>query len=273
MVDISYQTAGDADGVAMRYVNACLAETENLMGGADGRKPVLFLDYDGTLTPIMPRPEDAVLSDRMREQVRAIAALCPVAIVSGRDMADVRSLVDVDGLAYVGSHGLDISTASGVHAVGEPFRPAILRAVAALEKALASIPGAYVQPKRYAITVHTRLVASDHKAQVVDTVHAVLSGEPTLRYMSGKEMHELRPDMDWHKGSAVVHLAKMEGWQDHPWIFIGDDVTDEDGFRAVAEKGLGIRVGELGVTTAARLSLPDVDAVLAYLSKLQATLS
>ena len=79
-----------------------------------GDRLAVFLDYDGTLTPIVSHPEDAWLSDSMRQTLRSLAARLPVAILSGRDLDDVRGRVYVDGIAYAGSHGFDIAGAGGL---------------------------------------------------------------------------------------------------------------------------------------------------------------
>src|SRR5215470_15975620 len=79
-----------------------------------GERPAVFLDYDGTLTPIVSHPEDAWLSESMRQTLRSLAAGLPVAILSGRDLDDVRGRVHIDGIAYGGSHGFDIAGAGGL---------------------------------------------------------------------------------------------------------------------------------------------------------------
>ncbi len=237
------------------------------------RAPALFLDYDGTLADIAPRPEMAVLPAEMRARVGRVATGSPTAVVSGRDLQDVKALVGLPDLIYAGSHGLDIEAPSGVHRFGDEFRPAIERAQAALERALAHIEGAFVQPKRYAITVHTRLVDPAAKPEVAAVVKSVLAGEPTLRWMGGKEMHELRPDMPWDKGKAVLHLIDVEGLGDRFPVYIGDDVTDEDAFRAISDRGLGIMVGHHGTPTAAAVRLRDVAAVGIFLDHLAERLS
>lgn len=236
--------------------------------------PVFFLDYDGTLTPIMPRPEMASLEPDMRQRVERLARLCPVAVVSGRDLENVRRLVGVPGLAFAGSHGLDIDAPSGRQRLGEPFRPALERAIPALEAALAGIGGALVEPKLYAVTVHTRLVDPALKPRVGEVVHEVLAGEPTLRHMAGKEMHELRPELDWDKGKAILHLVEAEGWAGRYPVVMGDDVTDEDAFVAVRGRGLGIRVDDgSGRATAATVVLPDIPSVGRFLDAVVAALS
>lgn len=233
-----------------------------------GARPALFLDYDGTLAELAPRPEQAVLSKNMRCLVHRIGRVCPVAIVSGRDLADVMALVGVSGLIYAGSHGLDIVTPSGTYQLGEEFRPAIERAKTSLEAALAHIDGALVQPKRYAITVHTRLVDPAKKQEVAEIVQMVLAGEPTLRWMGGKEMHELRPDIPWDKGTAVEHIIEVAGIGDRLPVYIGDDLTDEDAFRAMIGRGIGIIVGHHGAPTVATFRLSDVASVEDFLCRL-----
>lgn len=236
-------------------------------------KPAFFLDYDGTLTPIMPRPELASLDPAMRDRVERLAALCPVAVVSGRDLENVRRLVGVPGLIFAGSHGLDIDAPSGRERLGEPFRPALERVIPRLERALAGIEGALVEPKLYAVTVHTRLVDPALKPRVGEVVHEVLSAEPTLRHMGGREMHELRPELDWDKGKAILHLIEAEGLGSHHPVVLGDDVTDEDAFAAVRGRGLGIRVEDgSGRPTAATVVLPDIPSVGRFLDAVIDTL-
>src|SRR6478752_5155364 len=82
--------------------------------GRRGDRLAVFLDYDGTLAPIVSHPEEASLSESMRRTLRSLAARLPVAILSGRDLADVRGRVLVDGIVYAGSHGFDIAGAGGL---------------------------------------------------------------------------------------------------------------------------------------------------------------
>src|SRR5439155_27265840 len=120
---------------------------DEIIAGTGGKRPAVFLDYDGTLTPIVSHPQDAWLSDSMRQTLRSLAARVPVAILSGRDLDDVRGRVLVDGIVYAGSHGIDIVGAGGLRReLGAAYLPVLNKAETELCEALAEIPVA--QPER-----------------------------------------------------------------------------------------------------------------------------
>src|SRR5438552_5751775 len=119
----------------------------------------VFLDYDGTLTPIVSQPEDAWLSDSMQQTLQVLAARAPVAILSGRDLDDVRRRVNLDGIVYAGSHGFDIAAPRGLRKqVATEFLPKLDMAEKELHEALDGIPGARVERKHFSIAVHYRNV-------------------------------------------------------------------------------------------------------------------
>ncbi len=172
--------------------------------------------------------------------LRGLAARCSVAIISGRDLADVRRLVGLDDLVYAGSHGFDIAGPGGLHIQheeGAAFTAAVERATEQLRPALVAIDGALVEPKRFAVAVHYRQVADDEGAEVEAAVDRVLNGVPELHKTHGKKVFELRPRFDWDKGKAVLWLLsalKQTGADILPF-YIGDDLTDEDAFRALRD--------------------------------------
>jgi len=239
--------------------------------------PALFLDYDGTLTPIVSRPEMAVLDPAMRERLRRLAALCPVAIVSGRDLVDLRGRVGLDGLIYAGSHGFDIEAPSGGRQFGLEYRPALQAAAERLGRELAGITGVLMEAKAFGVAVHTRNVADEaSKARVRAAVEAAHAESGRLRLTFGKEVLELRPDLDWDKGHAVLSLIEAERMEGRLPVYVGDDLTDEDAFRALAGRAagaaLGLQVGDHGQATAATHRLPDIASVGALLDALAAAL-
>jgi len=233
-----------------------------------GRQPTLFLDYDGTLTPIVQRPEDAALSDAMRARVRRVAALCPVTIVSGRDREDVQALVGIEGLGYAGSHGFDIRGPTGSsigREVGVEHLADLDGAESALRTRLAGVSGAQVERKRYTLATHFRRVAAAQWARVEATVDAVRREYPSLRKERGKAVFELRPDVAWDKGAAVLWLLQALGVPDALPMYLGDDLTDESVFEAIADRGIGIIVSETDRTTYAQFALRGPDEVGAFL--------
>lgn len=246
-----------------------LDEVEERLGGT---APAVFLDYDGTLTPIVDDPSEAVLDEAMRAAIRRLSKWCPVGIVSGRDLEDVRSRVGVDGIHYAGSHGFDIVDPDGTrHRRATEYLPALQRSQVALEEKVEGIEGAWVERKGFAVAVHFRTLADpSDAARVEDAVERAVAEEPKLEKTGGKKIFELRPAIEWDKGRAIRWMMEnlMECGEHFP-LYLGDDVTDEDGFRALADEGLGIVVeGEENRETAADYSLSDTAEVRAFLKLL-----
>ncbi|OKL41367.1 trehalose-phosphatase [Pontibacter flavimaris] len=238
-----------------------------------GKTPAVFLDYDGCLTHIVKDPDKAILSEGMRSTLQQLAEVCPVAVVSGRDRANVEKLVQLKNLYYAGSHGFDISGPNNMHT--EPGGaaaaiPALDKAQAELNERLKEVEGALVERKRYAIAVHYRNVAEDQVSQVLEVANDVLSKYKELKPGPGKKVLELKPNLDWHKGKAVYWLLE-ELHLNKPGIiplYIGDDLTDEDAFAALQGQGVSILVGEHDEQTAAGYRLESVEEVQVFLEAL-----
>jgi len=270
--DVVVSNLGEVTVAAAPPPTNALARFGEIEARLAGKRASVFLDYDGTLTPIVARPDLALISEGMRTALRALAGRCTVAVVSGRDLADVKRLVGLDDLVYAGSHGFDISGPGGLrieHERGARFAAAAARAAEWLKPALAGIAGALVEPKRFAVAVHYRQVAAVEVAQVEAIVDQALAAEPELRKTGGKKVFELRPRFDWDKGKAVNWLLAALGQSAAQYLpfYLGDDLTDEDAFAALADNGVTIFVGEPR-QTAARYVLADVDEVGAFLAKL-----
>jgi alpha,alpha-trehalase len=239
-------------------------------------KVAVFLDYDGTLTPIVSQPEDAWLSDSMRQTLRELAARALVAILSGRDLDDVRRRVNLDGIVYAGSHGFDIAGPRGLRRqVATEFLPNLEIAEKELHEALDGIPGARVERKHFSIAAHYRNVKENKASKVERAVGEVAGRHRELRRLEGKKVYELLPNIEWDKGKAVIWLLETLGLESRSGgilpIYIGDDSTDEDAFRALKQRGVGILVSEQSQPTAARYSLKDPAEVERFLRMLAAT--
>lgn len=237
------------------------------------RRLAVFLDFDGTLAPIVDRPELAGIDTPTRNAVDRLARLCTVAVVSGRDVDDVRARAGINGIYYAGSHGFDIVGPGGLHqqhAKGVEALPALDAAESGLRSAVAAIDGALVERKRFSIATHYRLVAESDWPAVESAVDQALRRHPGLRKGHGKKVFELQPDIDWDKGAAVHWLLQKLGLDtpDVLPIYIGDDVTDEDALRALAGRGLGIVVLDQPRPTAAQYRLRDTGQVRMLLEAL-----
>ncbi|MGH9515012.1 MAG: trehalose-phosphatase [Terriglobales bacterium] len=231
------------------------------IAGRSGRVAV-FLDYDGTLTPIASRPEEAVLSNSMRAVLRALATNVPVAIMSGRELEDVRLRVDIDAIVCGGSHGFDIAGSRGLRRqMATEFLPDLDMAEKELREALDGLPGALVERKRFSLAAHYRNVSENDVSKVERAVSEVAARHRELRKIDGKKVYELLPDIDWDKGKAVLWLLETLGLESRSGgvrpVYIGDDTTDEDAFRALEQCGVGIIVSEKPQPTAARYSLKN----------------
>ncbi|HET8760588.1 MAG TPA: trehalose-phosphatase [Nitrospiria bacterium] len=222
------------------------------------RSVLLCLDYDGTLVPIAGRPELATFDDSGRRLLRGLSRRMPVAIVSGRARAALRSLIGVPSLYYVGNHGFEIS---GPRVrLRAPLPPDWPRE---LERLLTTIesdapPGVLIERKGPTASVHYRLVAPEDRRRWLPALRArldVLAGDGHLRVLRGKTVLELRPPGHWHKGAAVRWLTERRCFTGRIPVYLGDDATDEDAFRAIRHDGIGVLVGP-SRRTAARYRLP-----------------
>lgn len=240
---------------------------------------LVALDYDGTLTPIVQRPEEAALSERTRSVLARLAERpdTDVAVVSGRALEDVRRRVGLSGLYYAGNHGLEIEGPGlhWVHAEASAARPRIESCGVALREALRTVPGVIIEDKGITLSVHYRLVVSESEAtRVRTTVEEVCGGHDGVRITSGKKVLEVRPDMDWDKGRAtrfLVHALNLAEMRQAPVLFIGDDRTDEDAFRELNGWGYGILVAEMPPPdTAATALLHTTEEVVELLAALAA---
>jgi trehalose-phosphatase len=236
-----------------------------------GDRLAVFLDYDGTLTPIVSHPQDAWLSESMRQTLRSVAARVPVAILSGRDLDDVRGRVLVDGIVYAGSHGFDIAGAGGLRReLGATYLPVLDSAETELREALDETPGAQLERKHFSVAAHYRNVNESEAVKIALAMDAVAARHRELRRMDGKKVYELLPDIDWDKGKAVLWLLEtldLESRNVLP-IYIGDDRTDEDAFGALEKRGVAILVSEQPQSTKARYLLQDPAEVERFLRAL-----
>ena len=240
---------------------------------------LLGFDYDGTLTPIVRRPEWARLSEETFALLKALTShprYFP-AIISGRSLTEIRDLVGLPGLIYAGNHGLELEGPSlrFFHPDGRTARPILTELLKCLEEEMRGINGVQVEDKGLTISVHFRRVDRknlDRTLKIIDdiTKDSVRRGE--VRVTSGKKVIEIRPPVDWNKGKIVTWLrrevSRVAGGKKVLTVYTGDDRTDEDAFRAVGEEGITVRVGGADHASEAQYYLAGIPEVLNFISRL-----
>lgn len=248
----------------------------------------LFSDVDGTLAAIAPTPEAAVLMPGVAElMARATAAFDLVAAVSGRAARDTQRMVGVPGVLYIGNHGLerlevavaDESQLAGTLTVAPDAIPYIAAIAATLDQLHARldplVPGARFEPKGVTASVHVRGTTDPDAAEAAVYAAAVAAAAPYgLRVTRGRRVVELRPPLDVDKGVAVADLIAARHLKGA--LYLGDDVTDLDAFRALRRltaegvcQGLAVAVSHpeapAGLAAAADIALSSVEQVPAFL--------
>ena len=228
---------------------SALSHRNELATRLEGKRLAVFLDFDGTLAPVVDRPDMAALSDSMRRIVGTLAERCPVIVISGRDRRDVHERVGLDNLVYAGSHGFDIAWPdNGTEPLADctDFRDLLEEVGEALERKLGPVDGVIIEPKSCSVAVHYRLTNEAGAVAVKAAVKGLLANHPRLRGVSGKKVYEILPGLDWDKGKAVLWMLKaldLDGPDVMP-VYVGDDITDEDAFNALEGRGIRVYVSD-----------------------------
>lgn len=256
----------------------------NLLGRWDGLKKelsgkyiMLFLDYDGTLAPIVSTPGRAFISREVKEILTELSKSpkCKLAIISGRALKDIMHIIGLEGIIYSGNHGLEIEgpkikfetpVSSRYKAVLEQIRKD-------LNKKLSSIKGVLVENKDLSLSIHYRLVDKKRIPKVKTIFHETIIHylvRNKIKIKTGKMVLEIRPPYEWDKGKVVIWLLTrqcfaLKNSNIFP-VYIGDDVTDEDAFRALKNKGMTIFVGK-PKSSYAQYYLKDTDEVTEFLKR------
>lgn len=238
---------------------------------------LLLFDYDGTLTPLVPNPEQANLPPQVREHLTALVSgrKYIAGVISGRSLEDVAAKVGIPGMIYAGNHGLEIQGPGldFVHQEAVDQAGTQVEVCRELQRTLAGVPGVIVEPKGLTLSVHYRSTPGD-RVKAVEEAFAqavapyVESGTARITY--GKKVLEVRPNLPWDKGKAIAMLQETYP-QASLTCYFGDDQTDEDGFGVVqGSGGIAVLVGPARQPTTAwhRVDSPgEVAQVLALLAQ------
>jgi len=247
------------------YIQARIRQAQNLF---------LFLDYDGTLAPIVSRPELALCPSEVKRHLEKLRDLPSVylAIISGRSLEDLRKKVGVSDIIYAGNHGLEIENPDGRHKkmLSSDRTRELKRITQNVQNSLKEIPGILFEEKGPILSVHYRNV--DQK--FFDRIPQVLKGElqqwrGRWKMAPGKMVFEIRPDVDFHKGEAVREILKTFPSLGLLPIYLGDDQTDEDAFRVLKGQGVSVFIGPSGFSSEADFFLRNPDEVQEFLFRCQ----
>ncbi|XP_020596683.1 probable trehalose-phosphate phosphatase 6 [Phalaenopsis equestris] len=264
---------------------SALSRFDDITAAAKGKKIVMFLDYDGTLSPIVEDPDSAFMSESMRAAVKSLAKCFPTAIVSGRCRDKVFGFVQLAELYYAGSHGMDIkgpakwpkhTNAQAKAVLCQPasaFLPVINEAYNVLSEKIKLVPGAKLENNRFCLSVHFRCVEEKRWNGLAEEVRSVLTAYPNLKLTQGRKVLEIRPTIEWDKGKALEYLLEELGFADCNDIlpvYIGDDRTDEDAFKVLRDRGqgFGILVSKFPKETCATYTLKEPSEVKEFLRRL-----
>ena len=216
----------------------------------NARAPVLFLDFDLTLSPLARNPNHAFLPVATKNVLKEISAHIPVVVITGRKLSDIKKRVGIKTLIYIGNHGLEheksgITKSAPLSILPKNGLKKIKYKFLNLAK---KYPGVLVEEKKFTIALHYRLLPRENKSAFlieVKKIHPSLK-KHGLRGSFDKKTFDVRPDTKTNKGTACLWVLETLQNKSHKKltpIYIGDGKTDEDAFRALPQ-GITIRVGK-----------------------------
>ncbi len=206
----------------------------------------LFFDYDGTLTSIVDTPQNAILGKNISAMLNRLKSKYPIAIISGRSLADIMGRVNIKDIIYAGNHGAEIW--DGTHIVtgnSEPVDTSLLHEFKErISTVLEGIDGVMVEDKTVTLSIHYRKVKKQDIKKMTASFRDVADNyKGRLKITEGKKVFEVRPINAWNKGDAVLWILKNFGAGKMP-VYIGDDSTDEDAFKVINKTGTSISIGK-----------------------------
>lgn len=232
---------------------------------------LFFLDYDGTLTRIRKKPREALLPASTRGILKTLSRKkwARVYIVTGRTLKDIRRLVGIRSINYVGNHGFELSDTRLVYrnAKAERSKKTIARIYRELKKSL-KIKNAIIENKYYTLSVHYRLVNKDEVDKFKKRFYNIAGRYKktgAIVITPGKKILEIRPNIRWDKGAMVKWIAKKLAGKRDLTVYVGDDRTDEDAFRALGKKAVTVFVSKKKARRGARFGLASPEEVRDFL--------
>ncbi len=256
----------------------------------EAQRILLLADYDGTLTPIVGKPDLANLPSQVRKCLQELAENPDITlgVISGRTIDDLQERVGINGIIYAGNHGLEIKGPGigYVNRLAKETEPLLHSLGQDISRKLASIKGAIIEDKNLTLSLHYRLVDEAQLEELNRIFSEIVKPFTTthrIKVGKGKMIYEVKPPVDWDKGKAIALIAQnLKGGK--PFgpepsrakpliIFLGDDVTDYDGFRLVDDSGgISIYVGERGTEPVAQYLLHSPQETYQFFNMLSESL-
>jgi len=235
----------------MRLLNAAVIRKE--LGRCQTGALLLFLDYDGTLTPIVNRPERAKLTKATRKILASFSSdskKAIVVVISGRDLSDLKKRIGIKGLIYVGNHGLEMEGRGlrFVHPRARASRLFLKPLARRLKREFAAVAGIQVEDKRLTLSIHYRRAAPANVVRARRLLQRCMNDvgkKSQICLKHGKKVWEIHSGISWDKGDAARYLEQRVFKKDKQKrlpIYFGDDLTDESAFKVLRRKGLTVRV-------------------------------
>ena len=240
-----------------------------------GHRLAMLFDYDGTLTPIVEHPSQARLQQRTLRLLERLSLAVDVGIISGRSLDDLQSMVDIPNLYYAGITGLqlDLRGERITHPEVEKYQALMAKVASRLDKLAALFPGAWLEDKRLAVTLHYRRVdASRHKQLLATARETLLDCSALLRVTDVPMALEIMPALDWDKGAAVRQILDAIG-DPLPTIFSNSTTHDSEAMAGVVSRGgIAVAVGD-APSASAQYHLLDSNALVSFLEQVDEALA
>ncbi|MDP2167565.1 MAG: trehalose-phosphatase [Thermodesulfovibrionales bacterium] len=233
------------------------------------RKLMLFLDFDGTLSPIVKNPEEAVIKDKVKGWLKRLSEdkNNKIAIVTGRSLKDIIKKVGLKDVIYASNHGMEVYYGGRfLLRKATDIRRPLKRLERELTIKLSGIPDIFIENKGLSLAVHLRRVENQYHKEVKRIVNITVESwlkRYKLQLTGGKMLIEVRP-LSWDKGKAVLWIWKRLAPKHLP-VYVGDDVTDEDAFSALKPYGITIRIGRWRKSNA-EYSVSSIEKLMAEMT-------
>ncbi|MGQ9469178.1 MAG: trehalose-phosphatase [Nitrososphaerales archaeon] len=252
----------------MKYVFDCWPEIEALI--KPYRRVYVLTDYDGTLTPIVDHPDQAILNVNVRDILKSFVKdrRFILAIVTGRKLKEIIHLVGIQGTYYIGNHGLEIKGPSltFIHPTAKKLSPTISEICKNMKAEFEPIDGVIIEDKGMTASIHYRMAPKKMIEDIKKAVKSIIRSYEDFEIRHGKMVVEIRPKVSWDKGDAALWLVQKLGSDGFP-VYIGDDETDEDAFKKI-NRGLTILVSNKKKHSNAKYYLKSTKDVHKFLYRL-----